>query len=696
MVIEMKNGKVFIWMQLLGFDKNLEDCGAKDFINKTGFVPDGVCALMCHSDFFHQHRGMDEEYVLSPDNCSYNATPRNPERERQAWTNYDLRNLVKSLKANGTELYASIFGTNLNNRFHNEWHNEHPEVLRHESFNADLIQENPYFILKRFADGTYYEDFFIDKVCQTLLDYDIKGIHLADAFCPANAGMMNKIDFSTDFVGQFLDYSGIILPQNIADTMGNDDYESEKSRSEWIYSNRRAEWIEFNAWRWEKFFSKLCSRLHAIDKEVMALAMYCTDPFETLYCIGIDLKRIVRAGVDYITANILPSSCYMMNTSDVDYYFNRYMAIAPLTAAHIDKNHLVSMLALQDSTEEWNVMQDLPCLHQKDMYTMMAYQLYDNHGSYRALDGYFLCLGDGISKEDWNWERERLEIALSADAESCVSPAMFWSEYAFDKMLEEYINTRRWTPHKLFYELANYGAHCAAAVKSDGLKNYSGTLVVPNFDMLSEEEKIAIADYDRGSVLCTASPGFDPAKYGITSDIIFTDRYSNYPLTVFAFNCFVSEETRIEIEKLLSVDDNTPNLEGDVRFVKEPAYTLEDTLTFSKVTKGVISAMAYLLNEINNSSFRINKQNIVLKMKDGAYRIYLFNELLVKYQRAFVISEKEIKDVRIISKFPVLPPRFIEKTNSDVHHFYNDEKKIKKSFEVKMQPGGVTIVDVYL
>ena len=84
--LEIKQAMREVRVALLEADVNFTV--AKDFINKTGFVPDGVCALMCHSDFFHQHRGMDEEYVLSPDNCSYNATPRNPERERQAWTNY--------------------------------------------------------------------------------------------------------------------------------------------------------------------------------------------------------------------------------------------------------------------------------------------------------------------------------------------------------------------------------------------------------------------------------------------------------------------------------------------------------------------------------------------------------------------------------------------------------------------------------
>jgi len=695
----MKSGKVIIWSSLLGFDRNDPDKGVERYLNQTGFVPDSICALLYHSDFFNQYRGMEEEYVLPPDNCAYYGIPRNVERERQPWTNYDLRELVANLTKAGSNLYASIFGGSLNNAFHQEWGYEHPEIRRH----GRCGEENGtgHFVLKRFKDGSYYEDFYIEKVCQALQDYGMKGIHLGDGFCPPAGGMLHSMEFSTDFVEQFLDHSGVALPEEVSVTMGLDDEESETKRADWIYRNKREEWIEFNAWRWEVFFKKLCNRVHAIGKEVLVLGMYCTDPFESLYCIGIDLKRLVEAGVDCITANILPTSCYILGKDEGKeqrpYYFHRYMALAPITAAYLPKGHLISMLSMQDAAEEWSVMHHMPCQHERDMYTMMSYQLIDKDGFSRALDGFWLCLGEGISRNDWDWERERLEIALSTqDAERVVSPAMLWSDTAHDAMLHEYIHTRRWTPFKLFYELAKGGAHCAAAIRLDGLEQYSGTLVVPNFDMLSAEEKQAVAAYDRGSVLCTASPDFNPVEYGITPEIIFTDGFSDWPMTAFAFNCSVSQEVRSEIDALLSMDDGVPNLVGDPMQVKEPEYTLMDTLVFAKVTTGFRDAMSLLLNKINDVPFDINKPNIILKMKDGAYRLYLFNDSEVKYRRAFVISQKEILDAKIISKFPILPPRYIETATGMLQHIYTDEKKVKKSFEIKLQPGGVTIIDVYV
>ena len=684
----MKDGKVFIWMNLLGFDRNDPDRGVKRYLDQTGFVPDGIFALLFHSDFFHLHQGMDKEYTLPPDNCSYWGCPRNAERERQPWTNYDLRELSRNLNKSGSGLYASIMGDDLKNIFHREWINDHPEIRRH--FNNGAENGMGHFVLKRFADGSYYEDFLIDKVCTTLQDYEMKGIHLADQFFPT--GPIHNRDYSTDFVDQFLAHSGAVLPDEVAVTMGHDDASSEKLRSEWIYKHLREEWIEFHVWRWESFLKKLCDRVHAIGKQVLALGMYCSDPFETLYCLGTDMRRVVEAGVDYITANILPTSLYMRIR---DYRFERYMAIIPTMAAHMPKGHLLSMLGVQDATEEWNVLRHNPSMHEREIYTIMAYQRIDNDGLSRAVDGYYICLGDGIPRSDWDWDTERMESAMALNAVQVISPSLYWSDEAHDRMLHEYIHTRRWTPFKLYYELAIAGAWCAAAVRPEGLANYTGTLVVPNFDMLSPQEQRDIAAYDRGSVLCTASLDFDPTSFGIQPEILFRDRFSNWPLTAFAFNCQIDEELRTAVETLLTEDDGIPNLDCAPEDAPEFDNTLEDTLVYAKVTTGFRDAMALLLNAVSNSPFTINKPNMVFRRKDGAYRLYLFNDHPVKYRRAFVVSSLEVEDVKVVTNFPILPPRYLDQPKETYCHNFDAPVTDKKKFEVRLQPGGITIVDVY-
>ena len=681
---KIKNGKVFTWMQLLGFERDDPDRGAERFMNQTGFVPDGACALLFHPDFIHHHRGMAEEYELYPDNCSYFGIPGNIERQRQPWTNYNLRELAHNLKSQGTGLYAGVMGSVTNNALHQEWQSEHPEIKGAWG----------HCLLKRFKDGNWYEDFFADKLCETLTDYGFSGIHIADCFCPN--GNLNNGDFSADMITQFTSHTGIILPPEITAALGDESGESYDIRQKYIWKNLRADWIEFFCWRWEQFFIKICARVHEIGCEVMTLGMYCTDPFETKYCLGTDLARIMKAGVDYLTANILPTSCYMAIPWDAEYYFHRYMAIAPTTAAHIKDGSLISMVGLQDATEEWDIMRHFPVLHDRDLYTMAAYQLADGNGIKRALEGYFLCLCDGIPRSDWDVERKKIEIALSADVESVLSPSMLWSDYAYENMLKEYIKTRRWTPFKLFYEMSKAGVMCGACITSGALADYFGTLLIPDFDMLSEEEKSAVAQYKNGGVVCTAPAGYDFAAYNIKPAVYIADRFSKHPMCAIAFGAEIPQEAKDKIEKLLSADDGKPDLEGDPADAPEFSQTLYDTLPFVKVTAGFRDAAALLLKEAQNGMIACDMPYMAFKLQNGSWRLYIYNNDDRKYRHAFVEIEtgRKVSDVRVISNFPILPVRYIDKKDGNLIHYHNKDAVNKQNFEVKLQPGGVTILDV--
>ena len=691
-----ENGNVFIWMSLLGFDKNLPDKGVSNYLANAGFLPDGCVGLVCHPDFIHHHRGMEEEYFLHRDNCSYNGAPRNKTRELQNWTNYDLRQLSRELKAQGSNLYISVFGCDTFNSGHEEWIYQHQEIMAHFLGN-DRVVKGHHFLLKRFKDGTYYEDFFIEKACQMLADYEVKGIHMADGLCHVGASTrICAFDFSTDFVDQFLSHTGITPPAEVLASMGSDEFAAEKLRADWINKNFRLEWTKFHAFRWNQFFTKFCARVHAMDKEVQVLGMYCTDPFETYSGFGLNLKEIVNAGVDRITANILPASATATKGEEHFHVFHRWMPNASMIAAHLPKGHLVSMLSVQDATEEWDAIAHIPCMHQRDLFTMMAYQLVDKDGSSRALDGYFLCLGDDMSKKDWAWEYPRLVQAMAKDVEKTLSPMVLWSDAAFDALLPEYFRNYRWSAPKLYGALAAKGAHCGGAVRSDGLDNYSGTLVVPNFDLLAPWEQEKVAKYDRGPVFCTACPDFKPEDFGITPAICIRDRFSAYPQTAFAWGCEISDALRADVEQLISTDDGKPDLDLDYARTA-PGSGIVDSFCYAKVTEGFLDAMALVLRAIAQTPFAVDRDHLLLQLKNGSYRMYLMNNKIMTYPIAKVASRQPIKDIRIRTEFPILPPKFVESLNSreaDSHIFPDTKGCAKQNFVIKMPPGGVTVLDI--
>ncbi len=513
-----------VWLQMLAFEKNDTDCGAARFLQNMGFTPDSVHALFFHPDFFHLHKGMDEEYTLFRDNCSYRAVPRNTERERQDWTNYELKTLISALKARNVDFYASIFGVYLNDLFHKEWLSDHPELRC-----SKTDGEGNLMCLKRFKDGTYYEDFFIKKVVEVLTDYDLAGIHLADTFCPSNHIYVS--DYSSDMAEQFIDHTRLFEHAEKL-CIGDDSLGGRAARHKYIWANLREEWIRFYQWRWEAFFKKLCSAVHKIGKKVWILGMYCSDPFETEYVYGFDTKRVLDAGVDCITANILPTSVYHERHEFPDYFHKIHMDL-PLLRSQIADADTVSMLGVQDASEEFSVIDHLPVRLERDIYTITSFCGRGQDAVASAANGVFICLGDGLSSRQWNFLKKRIDIGFGAEVERLWSPMIYWSDEAESRMLHEYITTRRTSAHKQCTEIFKSGTPFGGSVRSDRLKGFNGFLFVPNFDMLSDGEKAELASY-RKAWVGTAPAGFDVNSCGIAPSIECTECFSDYSMKALA------------------------------------------------------------------------------------------------------------------------------------------------------------------
>jgi len=686
--------KINIWMQLPGFDRDQPDCGASEFLEKVGFIPASINALLFHPDIVHLHRGMASEYELSPDNCSYYASPRNTERERQPWTNYNLRTLARELKKAGSGLYAGIMGVALNNAHHKEWIYDHPELLFEYRHGHNGIN-----VLKRFRDGTWYEDFFVEKLCEMLTDYELDGVQLADAFCPMN-GVRYEGDFSTDMLEQFIAHTGVQVPDSIKSTLGTDTSDTKVARGDWIWENHRELWIRFYAWRWERFFQKVCQRVHAIGKKVIILGHYCTDPFETLYCLGMDLKSVVRAGVDYIMPNLLPTSVYMwwgVPEEKIPYYFHRYMSIAPLTAAYVPDGHFLSMLFIHDTSEEADVLHHAPCKFERDLYTMTMYQLLGEKELRPCMEGLMLCQGDGLSKHDWEWMTERFSIATSLQPTRSLGPTILWSDHGHDKMLGAYIKTRRWTVHKFVYEMFKLGVPCGAILRSEQCagSQLMGPLFVPNIDLCSDEEIRDIATCNN-MIVCTAPAEFQPEKYGITPDLVFTDPNSKYPMQVFVKGGRFEPSFLDHLNTLLMQDDASYGVDIDPTGVNEFGYTLVDTLPFAKVSIGFAKVCADILDKLSEDASGIvsNVPMAAFEAGRNRYRLYLYCQHEDQYGHAFVRTVRNIKQVDIITNYPVLPARFMDEASASFIHDYKNETAEKHGFKVNTPPGGMTIVDV--
>lgn len=679
--------EVHVWTPLIGFEKTDADKGAKGMLANMPFTPDVISAFCYHPDIILQHEGMDKEVILPPDICSYCGSERNGFRERQEWSNYDLRELIKNLNAEGTEVYLNVMATKLDNKFHNEWIYENPEIFFDRTEDKCAL-----YVFRRFKDGTWFEDFFIDKLCQTLTDYGFSGFLPTDLFCPS--WRINCGDFSGDIMDQFISHTGIELPADIRENLNDDCTENKIRRRDWLWGEHRQKWIEFNAWRWGTFWKKLCNRVHAIGKKVMSLGIYCTDPFENYYCLGADLKILAESGIDGIVPNLVATGLRLQHPDWRDPYYN-YMYMLPLISAFIPEEKIITMLGVRDDTEEWDNIHHAPCSLERDIYNFTGYMRKDPDGYKRCTDGFLVCLGDSLRKDDWQWLTERFEQGLYEGAEKSESPTVIWSDNGFYNLLPEYIKTKRWTPHKYLYELGNRGTILNTIARIENLDSVEGIIFVPNFDLLSEDEKKLIASYDRGSVVCTAMKGFDPSAYGIKADISFCDNFSSYSAMAFAFNTEITDETREKISQLISEDDGQP----DVHVSEVGEYecnVIQETLMFTKVTEGFANAVALLVKNTGTELFTSNLPITAMKLKNGKYRLCVSNPSYTSYGFGVVSCKKPYKSVKSVSAYPVLPLKFLNSADQTVHWVQTDFDGTQQHFRVKSTPGGMCIFEIEL
>ncbi|MBR5505890.1 MAG: hypothetical protein IKV73_06260 [Clostridia bacterium] len=686
----MEKSRHSIWMPLIGFDKYQEDKGVGEYLDKAGFIPESMSVFLFHSDIVNQHEGMDKEFVLHPDNCSYYGVPANEFRERQPWTNYDLRTLAQKLAERGIDAYLGIMGVYLDNTRHYEWESDHSELL---SFGCNgRMNLN---VLKRFADGTYYEDFFCDKIVKALDDYGFAGLHVSDFFCPPEHSICNG-DFSADMLDQFVTHSHIEYPDEIKARLGFDEQSDIDARHEWIWHTLRQEWIEFYVWRWEKFWGKIATALRAKGKKIMINNAWCADPFEALYRYGIDYKKLYKAGVDIFVAEAVCDGTELLGEQgDV---FNKFITMAQLMNAYSPDDKLLALLGVKDCTEEWDILHHAPTRLDRTMHAQASVYRKDKDGYHNSINGYMVTLGDGITEDEWTAIRERATLAYKDLPQEVLCPTLIWSDNEYNAMLTQYINTRRASTHKLMYELKNRNASIGAVARVEDIDKLSTAIIAPNFDLMSEDEQKAILAYKKAPVV-----GIAPYEYieksGIKCDICIKDSLATYELCVFVVNADASAfdgiETEISGEKICECTDAAK--------WDDPSFFITHML-FRGVSEEFWKVCAKVINAASTSPFASNDAQLLpMIMKDGKYRVYVYNRVN-QYKRSKIMCTKAVKSVKAVSKYPVMPVRFVyppdpnaqklDGAKADSILIGMERNQKPEGFIAKVPPCGVAIFDV--
>ncbi|MFA6931099.1 MAG: hypothetical protein WCT05_12290, partial [Lentisphaeria bacterium] len=379
------NAEHWIWTELLAFDNSAADFGVANYLATLGFVPKIACLLFSSPDFFLLHDNLDTEKPLSPVFCSRNAHPGNETRQRQDWTNFQVRGLIQTLAEAGCASYLSCFTVYYKNQYHQEWMSIHPEAREVYSFNHRGLELN---VLQLLADNTLVEDFVVPQVVKTCLDYGFAGWHGPDGWGPLSSGNLMGVDFSDGMMKQFLAGRNWQLPaclvepcekivtqeeitaaRNADRPLPDDGLQQLQERAAWIWENHRLEWINFNAQRWLQFWGKMTAALHAVGLKNTINSAWTKGNFDALYEYGVDYRKMAALGIDAMVVEAVALGMSLARPKEKWYHDDYAAALAEIKAAAPDFK-LVFLHGIKDVVENWDNLRHATPGYERELYKL--------------------------------------------------------------------------------------------------------------------------------------------------------------------------------------------------------------------------------------------------------------------------------------------------------------------------------------
>ncbi|PPK99522.1 hypothetical protein [Parapedobacter indicus] len=645
------NYQRWLWIELIGFDHVAADFGVGNFIKNTGFVPEAVSFLFASADFVHSHSGVDNEWVFPDEFCSYAARPASPERKRQPWTNRQLKGLIDQLHKHGVSVYCSFFDFFVDTEGPGRWAYQYREI-RETSVNGTVY---PYIHpLKRFNDGTFYEDLFVKQLKTVLADYGFDGLHGADGYTSGRRPL-NDVDYTDDMMDQFVAHSDVKLPAEFGSKIG-DDKGLLAERGKWVWEHRREEWIRFHVDRWSIFWQKVIDGVHGQQKKVVFNSAWTRDPFEAIYRYGIDYRRITDLGVDGFIVEAVASAVAMepeLSDEYTKFYYNA-LAMILLIKAHCPEAVLRPFTQIHDTTEQYDALRHIPTFVEREICQVANLYVVDREGKMgRCSSGPMCCLSDSVAAHEWTWLRKRWDLGFMDQPEAVVGATLVWSTSALDNQLSEYIAHKSWTVHKWLYELLLAGAPVAAAVPIEDLDRVDGPILVLNPGLLPGDELEKVTAYKKGAAFFIGST---VSSVSHASALTFSDPVNR------TVSCSVLNTS---VDQQVAVDDVNEVIQSATTYGSDPDSWTK-SLAFVPVSLGFVNTCARVIRSeakgplvVSDHSDNIKITTLVLS--NGRWRLLIGSDSFY-YQTPAIQMPRTIAAIDVRSTFPGVPVRFSEDT----------------------------------
>lgn len=486
------------WIELIAFDKDNIKGTVEDFIDRQRGRVDAIYLLLTGWDCCYFYDGLDTEYVLSRNTCSYGGHQFSNEREIQPWTNWNLKTLIDEFHANGVEVYMTVFAASMCKDWNGNIMNEKtlvkvsPEVCEF-STRANVNWGSAYFI-KRFKDGTYLEDVFSEKIKRPLLEYGFDGLHIADGVGHPRTRIACG-DFSDDMVDQFCSRTGIKLPEKYPMVCGTNK-KLLMSRFMYIIQNLRYEWTVFVSERYGEWMKKLVDAIHSIGKKTTMNNCWTCSPMEALYRYGIDYRLLAESGIDKIMkedANSVAIQCWAgleMETSDKTRWNSQYRFMEKQRAlkACCPDIPMVNMTSIHDTQEQWDIINNAPNEYRSAIARRSISLIWKDGKLIPACEGSIFCLSDGIPKYQWDIIHNAIDyFELGQPVDTFGFTALYDDD--IKAQVKEFISTRRPYAGLIHNEFSYYGLPITAMADSKEILRSTGPLLICSDSVRDEKLK---------------------------------------------------------------------------------------------------------------------------------------------------------------------------------------------------------------
>ncbi len=479
------------WIELIGFDRTQGDFGVKAFVDNVSGRIEGISFLFSDIDFVNLHDGITGK-TLRPCDCSYGGLPCSEERNRQAWTDEELKGLVACLHEYGIKVLFSFFntftyGNDCGQMEIGAFCGAHKEIWYLDKNGNESFGVN---VLKTLKDGTMYEDFLFAQIERVRRDYGFDGVHLADGISTARPSVLNG-DFSDDIVGQFLKYDmGIKNIPAVVKT--KKEYRERRAQ---IVEHYYFEFITFLSRRWAAYYKKAHQRIGGMM--IFNNAWTC-DPFDSLYRYGFDYNLIETEKSSAMmmeevsaTRPILSKADnggYKNTEKDILGYHYKYMLTQMSLKAALPRLKILPLTPVKDTAEQWDLLRHNPMELTRAIYRRNNTYIYRD-GLKKCVGAPFFCLSNGLKKSDWDWLNDTYEASARPSIDAVCGYTALFSKTRMYAELKEYIRTKEYPSNELNYQLSIQGLDIGCMAEAAELWKINTPILVTNYHLLDEKEK---------------------------------------------------------------------------------------------------------------------------------------------------------------------------------------------------------------